>query len=70
MLCGSADSGFYGREEALKIVMDVKPDILNHNIETVERMSDRVRAKAKYTRSLQLLKNAKAMRRRFRPNPA
>ena len=49
-------------EEALKIVMDVKPDILNHNIETVERMSDRVRAKAKYTRSLQLLKNAKAMR--------
>jgi lipoic acid synthetase len=41
--------------------MDVKPDILNHNIETVERMSDRVRAKAKYSRSLQLLKNAKAM---------
>jgi lipoic acid synthetase len=52
---------FMGSEEALKIVMDVKPDILNHNIETVERMSDRVRAKAKYTRSLQLLKNAKAM---------
>lgn len=52
---------FMGSEEALKIVMDVKPDILNHNIETVERMSDRVRAKAKYTRSLQLLQNAKAM---------
>ncbi|RAR42055.1 lipoyl synthase [Paenibacillus sp. MDMC362] len=52
---------FMGSEEALKIVMDVKPDILNHNIETVERMSDRVRAKAKYSRSLQLLKNAKAM---------
>ncbi|ANA83338.1 lipoyl synthase [Paenibacillus vortex V453] len=52
---------FMGSEEALKIVMDVKPDILNHNIETVERMSDRVRAKAKYERSLQLLKNAKAM---------
>ncbi|WP_127593512.1 lipoyl synthase [Paenibacillus lautus] len=52
---------FMGSEEALKIVMDVKPDILNHNIETVERMSDRVRAKAKYTRSLQLLKNAKEM---------
>ncbi|MGG3508154.1 lipoyl synthase [Paenibacillus lautus] len=52
---------FMGNEEALKIVMDVKPDILNHNIETVERMSDRVRAKAKYTRSLQLLQNAKAM---------
>lgn len=52
---------FMGSEEALQIVMDVKPDILNHNIETVERMSDRVRAKAKYSRSLQLLKNAKAM---------
>lgn len=52
---------FMGSEESLKIVMDVKPDILNHNIETVERMSDRVRAKAKYSRSLQLLKNAKAM---------
>ncbi|AYB42230.1 lipoyl synthase [Paenibacillus lautus] len=52
---------FMGDEESLKIVLDVKPDILNHNIETVERMSDRVRAKAKYSRSLQLLKNAKAM---------
>ncbi|MGG3281628.1 lipoyl synthase [Paenibacillus solani] len=52
---------FMGSEESLQIVMDVKPDILNHNIETVERMSDRVRAKAKYSRSLQLLKNAKAM---------
>lgn len=52
---------FMGSEESLQIVMDVKPDILNHNIETVERMSDRVRAKAKYERSLQLLKNAKQM---------
>lgn len=52
---------FMGSEESLKIVMDVKPDILNHNIETVERLSDRVRAKAKYSRSLELLKNAKAM---------
>jgi len=52
---------FMGSEESLKIVMDAKPDILNHNIETVKRMSDRVRAKAKYDRSLQLLKNAKKM---------
>lgn len=52
---------FMGSEESLKIVMDVNPDILNHNIETVERLSDRVRAKAKYARSLELLKNAKAM---------
>ena len=34
---------------------------LNHNIETVERLSDRVRAKAKYSRSLELLKRAKEM---------
>ncbi|WP_422658283.1 lipoyl synthase [Paenibacillus sp. EC2-1] len=52
---------FMGNAESLQIVMDVKPDILNHNIETVERMSDRVRAKAKYKRSLELLKNAKQM---------
>ncbi|WP_459967394.1 lipoyl synthase [Paenibacillus sp. JCM 10914] len=52
---------FMGDADSLKIVMDVKPDILNHNIETVERMSDRVRAKAKYSRSLELLKNAKSM---------
>lgn len=52
---------FMGSAESLKIVMDVKPDILNHNIETVERLSDRVRAKAKYSRSLELLKNAKLM---------
>ncbi len=52
---------FLGNEESLKIVMDAKPDILNHNIETVERLSNRVRAKAKYRRSLELLARAKAM---------
>ncbi|SFI87732.1 lipoyl synthase [Thermoflavimicrobium dichotomicum] len=52
---------FLGNWDALKIVMDAKPDILNHNIETVRRLSDRVRAKAKYDRSLELLKRAKEM---------
>ncbi|MDO7907100.1 lipoyl synthase [Paenibacillus sp. JX-17] len=52
---------FMGDEASLKIVMDSKPDILNHNIETVERLSDKVRAKAKYRRSLELLQRAKAM---------
>lgn len=52
---------FLGNEESLKIVMDAKPDILNHNVETVERLSNRVRAKAKYRRSLELLSRAKAM---------
>lgn len=52
---------FLGDRDSLQIVMDSKPDILNHNIETVERMSDRVRAKAKYRRSLELLRRAKEM---------
>ncbi|MDF2816003.1 MAG: lipA, partial [Paenibacillus sp.] len=52
---------FMGNEESLRIVMDAKPDILNHNMETVERTSDRVRSKAKYRRSLELLARAKQM---------
>lgn len=52
---------FMGNWEALKLVMNAKPDILNHNIETVERLSDQVRAKAKYDRSLELLRRAKEM---------
>lgn len=50
---------FLGREESLRTVLDAQPDILNHNIETVERMSDRVRSKAKYRRSLELLERSK-----------
>lgn len=52
---------FMGNWDALKIVMDAKPDILNHNIETVKRLSDKVRAKAKYDRSIELLQRAKAL---------
>lgn len=52
---------FMGNWGALQSVMDAKPDILNHNIETVERLSDQVRAKAKYARSLELLMRAKEM---------
>lgn len=52
---------FQGNWDALKVVIDAKPDILNHNVETVERMSDRIRSKAKYPRSLELLKRSKEM---------
>ncbi|MDQ0416539.1 lipoic acid synthetase [Croceifilum oryzae] len=52
---------FMGNWDALQVVMDAKPDILNHNIETVRRRSDRVRSKAKYDRTLELLKRAKEM---------
>ncbi|MEK5441342.1 MULTISPECIES: lipoyl synthase [unclassified Fredinandcohnia] len=50
-----------GVHENLKILMDAKPDIMNHNIETVRRLSDRVRARAKYERSLEFLRRAKEM---------
>jgi len=52
---------FQGNWEALKVVMDERPDVLNHNIETVRRLSDQVRAKAKYDLSLELLYRAKQM---------
>ena len=50
---------FQGWEEPLQIVMDAKPDILNHNTETVPRLYHRVRPQAKYVRSLELLRRAK-----------
>ena len=50
-----------GVYENLERLMDAKPDILNHNIETVRRLTPRVRARAKYDRSLELLLRAKEM---------
>ncbi|MFD1737749.1 lipoyl synthase [Bacillus salitolerans] len=54
-------SDMNGVYENLKLLMDARPDILNHNIETVRRLSDRVRARAKYERSLEFLRRAKEM---------
>src|SRR5699024_10509249 len=50
-----------GVYENIQTLMDAKPDILNHNIETVRRLTKRVRARATYDRSLELLKRAKEM---------
>ena len=50
-----------GIEQNIRNIMDAKPDILNHNIETVRRLTPRVRARAKYDRSLELLRRAKEM---------
>lgn len=50
---------FKGDEEALNIVLDAEPDILNHNVETVPRLYRRVRPQAIYDRSLGLLDRAK-----------
>lgn len=51
---------FMGDWDALGTVLDAAPEILNHNTETVPRLYGRVRPKAKYERSLELLKRAKA----------
>ncbi|HLO04390.1 MAG TPA: lipoyl synthase [Symbiobacteriaceae bacterium] len=51
-----------GSLEALQVVMDAEPDVLNHNVETVARLSDRVRSRAKYPRSLEVLRRAKEMK--------
>ncbi len=50
-----------GMRENIEIIMEAKPDILNHNIETVRRLTPRVRSKATYERSLELLKRAKEL---------
>ncbi len=50
-----------GEYNNLKTLMDARPDILNHNIETVKRLSPSVRARATYERSLEFLRRAKAM---------
>src|ERR1700746_297314 len=47
--------GFQGLDEALRIVLAARPDIPNHNPETVPRLSPAVRSGARYTRSLRLL---------------
>src|SRR5699024_4027796 len=52
-------SDMKGDYESLRTVMDSGPDIFNHNIETVRRLTKRVRAIAKYDRSLELLKRVK-----------
>jgi len=50
---------FCGDWDALRKVLDERPDILNHNIETVPRLYRQVRPQAKYRRSLELLRIAK-----------
>lgn len=53
---------FGGSREALAVVMEAEPDIFAHNIETVARLTPRVRSRATYERSLQILRWAKEMK--------
>lgn len=48
-----------GSFESLKIILDAKPDVLNHNLETEKRLYPEVRRGADYQRSLSLLRVAK-----------
>ena len=50
---------FCGRWEALQTVIDARPDVLNHNVETVPRLYLTVRPQGQFERSLELLKMAK-----------
>jgi lipoic acid synthetase len=52
---------FKGSERALAIVMEARPDILNHNLETAERLYRLARPGGRYPRALQLLANARRM---------
>ncbi|MFQ5601031.1 MAG: lipoyl synthase [Candidatus Krumholzibacteriia bacterium] len=50
---------FQGSWDALQMVLEAEPEILNHNTETVPRLYRRVRPQAKYERTLELLRRAK-----------
>ena len=51
---------FRGNYDALKTVLDAGPDVLNHNIETIERLYREVRKGANYRRSLELIERVKS----------
>ncbi len=50
---------FCGNWDALQTVLDARPDVLNHNIETVPRLYLQVRPQGKFERTLELLRRAK-----------
>src|SRR6476660_465753 len=52
---------FQGREDCLKVVIDARPEVLNHNTETVPRLYRAVRSGARYERTLRLLERSKAI---------
>ena len=51
---------FCGNWDALSLVMNAEPNVLNHNIETVPRLYKKARPQGSYQRSLELLKNVKS----------
>ena len=55
------DHPYKGVREAIKTVIDARPDTFNHNIETVPRLYPAVRPQAKFKRSLEVLRYAKEL---------
>src|SRR5881275_3251772 len=52
---------FHAQDWCIQIVLNAAPDIYNHNMETVERLTPMVRSRAKYRTSLRVLKRAKEL---------
>jgi lipoic acid synthetase len=52
---------FHAQDRSIQIVLDAGPDIYNHNMETVERLTPLVRSRAKYRTSLRVLRRAKEL---------
>ncbi len=52
---------FKGSDDALRLVVEAGPDILNHNLETIERLYPIVRPGGRYDRALRLFRRAKEM---------
>jgi len=52
---------FHGDDSCIRSVLDAGPEIYNHNVETVERLTPLVRSRAKYRTSLRVLRRAKEL---------
>ena len=52
---------FNEKEDSIRTVLDAGPNVFNHNLETVERLTPLVRSRAKYRRSLAVLRRAKEL---------
>ena len=48
---------FNGKEELVDLIIEAKPEVISHNMETVRSLSDSVRSKAKYDTSLKVIKH-------------
>jgi lipoic acid synthetase len=46
---------FQGRKDLVQLIMDERPEVISHNLETVERLSRQIRSKARYQISLDVL---------------